>query len=80
MKLNYDATIPEMGYYGYTKNQVILEEFMASERKSALVEDFPHKSAKSCYDCLYKSALRYYPGSIQVRMIYGKVYLFRIEK
>lgn len=80
MKLNYDVKLPEGSRYSYTKNQVILEEFMASEKDFALVEDYPHKNAKTCYSCLYRSALRYYPGSIRVSLMKGKVYLFRIKK
>lgn len=42
--------------YKKTKNQMLLEEFLASDMDVALVKNYPHKNAKSCYWSLRQSA------------------------
>ena len=60
-----------------TSNYKILEEFINSGMKCAVIDDYPHKNANCCVSCLRASVTRFGMLNIGIIKRKDKVYLVR---
>ena len=60
-----------------TSNYKILEEFINSGMKCAVIDDYPHKNAACCVNCLRTSINRFGMLNIGIIKRKDKVYLVR---
>ena len=71
------ADLKEVRHYKKTRNLAILEEFLASGYDCVLLENFPHKDAKTCQSSLMGSARRFGINGVAVVKRNDKIYLLK---
>ena len=66
--------------YKKTKNQMLLEDFLASDMDVAFVKNYPHKNAKSCYWSLKQSAKKFGIHGVDFMIRGQRVYIIRTDR
>lgn len=80
MKLKYtDEAMPKLSTYKRTMNLELLDEFLASGKKYAIVEGYHHINVYSCAKALNQSIKRFYPGTMKAHVRSGVIWLVKLD-
>lgn len=62
---------------GWTGLKGLLKDFLEGDADCVRVENYTHKSATVCRECLYTAAQRHYKGQIKVAKCGNDIYLIK---
>ena len=66
-------------HYKKTKNQIVLEEFVASDAKVVKIEGYPQKTARGCASSLHNAIKRFHVNGVKACTRNGEPYLVKVK-